>query len=187
MVREYVKTPCSEVKKIDRNHLNLGLRYAWISSDLCYEAGTDFDVFSINSYANPAPDPAMIKEITRRSGKPVIIGEFHFGAVDRGLPATGIQGAESQAARGDAYRYYVEQTVALPEIIGVHYFQWLDQPVTGRFDGEDYNIGFLDICNKPYEELVKAAKETHERMYQVAGGKEKPFDKVIKKVPQIYY
>jgi hypothetical protein len=187
MVREYVKVACSEVKKIDKNHLNLGLRYAWISSDLCYEAGTDFDVFSINSYANPAPDAAMIKEITKRSGKPVIIGEFHFGAVDRGLPATGIQGAENQSARGDAYRYYVEQTVALPEIIGVHYFQWLDQPVTGRFDGEDYNIGFLDICSRPYDKLVKAAKETHERMYKVADGKEKPFDKVIKKVPQIYY
>ena len=185
MVRHYVEVVCTEVKKVDKNHLNLGLRYAWISSELCYEAGSYFDVFSINGYSNPGP-PATA-ELAKRSGKPVMIGEFHFGSTDRGLPANGIQGAENQAARGDAYRYYIEQGLVRPEIIGMHYFQWLDQPVTGRFDGEDYNIGLVDICNVPYKEFVDAMKLTHERMYQIAAGKEKPFDKIIKKVPQIYY
>jgi hypothetical protein len=69
----------------------------------------------------------------------------------------------------------------------MHYFQWLDQPVFGRFDGENYNIGFMDICNRPYKELVEAAKQTHLRMYEVAAGKEKPFDEVIEKIPSIHY
>ena len=185
LVRQYVEIACKEVKKVDKNHLNLGLRYAWISSDLCYEAGSYFDVFSINGYSNPGPPST--EEIARRSKKPVMIGEFHFGAIDRGLPANGIQGAESQAARGDAYRYYVEQGLTHPELVGMHYFQWLDQPVAGRFDGEDYNIGLIDICNVPYKEVVEAMKATHQRMYRVAMGKEKPFDKIIKKVPSIYY
>ena len=187
MVRKYISEVCREVKKVDPNHLNLGLRYAWISSDLCYEAGTAFDVFSINSYANPAPAPHMLEEITRRSGKPVMIGEFHFGALDRGLPATGIQAAENQQARGEAYRYYVEQTFSLPNVIGIHYFQWIDQPVTGRYDGENYNIGFVDVCNQPYEELAQAARLTHERIYSIATRKIKPYNKIIKKVPQVYY
>jgi hypothetical protein len=55
MVDAYVKTVCDEVKAVDPNHLNLGLRYAYISSDLCYRAGAYFDVFSINGYASPLP------------------------------------------------------------------------------------------------------------------------------------
>lgn len=185
LVAKYVNVPCDEVEKVDPNHLNLGMRYAWMSSDLLYKAGERFDVFSINGYGNPGPPETA--EIARISGKPVMIGEFHHGATDRGLPATGIQGALTQTDRGKAYRYYVEQGLARPELIGMHYFQWLDQPVFGRFDGENYNIGFMDICNKPYKELVEAAKQTHLKMYEVAAGKEKPFDEVIEKIPSIHY
>jgi len=185
MVDKYIQVVCSEVKKVDPNHLNLGLRYAWISSELCYRAGTWFDVFSINGYSYPGPPET--EEITRRSGKPVLIGEYHFGATDRGLPSTGIQGAENQQARGEAYRYYLEQGFARPEVIGIHYFQWMDQPVFGRFDGENYNIGFLDICLQPYKELTEQAAESHARMYKVATHEIKPFDKVIKRSPQIYF
>jgi len=185
LVAKYVNVPCDEVEKVDPNHLNLGMRYAWLSSDLLYKAGERFDVFSINGYGNPGPPETA--EIARISGKPVMIGEFHFGATDRGLPATGIQGALSQADRGKAYRYYVEQGLARPELIGMHYFQWLDQPVFGRFDGENYNIGFMDICNQPYKELIEAAQLTHKRMYEVANGTAKPFDKVIEKIPPIHY
>jgi len=145
MVDQYVKLVCDEVKKVDSNHLNLGMRYAWISSELCYRAGAYFDVFSINGYTYPGPPETA--EITRRSGKPVIIGEYHFGSTDRGLPANGIQGAESQQARGEAYRYYLEQGFARPELIGIHYFQWMDQPVFGRFDGE---IQSLKPINRPF-------------------------------------
>ena len=183
MVDQYVETVCREVKKIDSNHLNLGMRYAWISSDLCYRAGAWFDVFSINGYGNPGPPET--EEITCRSGKPVMIGEWHFGTVDRGLPSTGLQGAENQMARGEAYRYYFEQGVNRPELIGIHWFQWNDQPVFGRGDGENYNIGFLDICNQPYKELTDQAKTSHERMYRIATGMEKPFSKIIRKVPTI--
>ena len=185
MVDNYVKLVCNEVKRVDNNHLNLGMRYAWMSSELCYRAGTFFDVFSINGYSFPGPPETA--EITRRSGKPVIIGEYHFGSIDRGLPATGIQGAADQQARGEAYRYYLEQGFSRPELIGIHYFQWMDQPVFGRSDGENYNIGFLDICLHPYKELTNQAKLSHEQMYKVATGEEKAFDKIIRKTPQIFY
>ncbi|SHJ18939.1 Beta-galactosidase [Tangfeifania diversioriginum] len=185
LVKKYVDVPCDEVEKIDPNHLNLGMRYAWISSDLLYKAGDRFDVFSINGYGNPGPPETA--EIAEISGKPVMIGEFHFGAIDRGLPATGIQGALNQEARGKAYRYYLEQGLARPELIGIHYFQWLDQPVFGRFDGENYNIGFMDICNRPYKELTNAAIESHSKMYEIADGQEAPFDEVIQKIPSIHY
>ncbi len=185
LVAKYVNMPCDEVEKVDANHLNLGMRYAWLSSDLLYKAGERFDVFSINGYGNPGPPETA--EIAKISGKPVMIGEFHFGATDRGLPATGIQGALTQAERAKAYRYYIEQGLARPELIGMHYFQWLDQPVFGRFDGENYNIGFMDICNQPYKELTEAAKITHLKMYQIANGDEPPYHEKIEKIPSIHY
>ncbi len=185
MVARYVDVVCDAVERIDPNHLNLGMRYAWISSDLLYKAGERFDVFSINGYSFPGP-PAT-EEIARRSGKPVLIGEYHFGAIDAGLPSTGIQGVATQEDRGIAYRYYTEQGFARPEVIALHYFQWNDQPVFGRFDGENYNIGFLDICLRPYAPLRRAARRTHERIYEVAAGSAAPFEEKAKRIPQIFF
>ena len=184
MVKRYVDLPCDEVKKIDKHHLNLGMRYAWMSSDLLYKAGERFDVFSINGYGI---DPPPTAEIAKRSGKPVMIGEFHHGAVDRGLPATGIIGVLSQQDRADAYRNYIEQGFARPELIGMHYFQWIDQPFYGRFDGENYNIGIMDITNQPYPELTKAMTITNQRIYEVGSGKIMPYKKEVTRIPPIHY
>jgi hypothetical protein len=63
----------------------------------------------------------------------------------------------------------------------------MDQPVFGRGDGENYNIGFVDICMHPYRELADQAKLSHERMYKVATGEEKAFDKIIRKTAQVFY
>lgn len=185
MAQRYVGVPCDAVKAVDPNHLNLGMRYAWVSSDLLYQAGQRFDVFSINGYSFPGSPTTT--EVARRSGKPVMIGEFHFGATDRGLPSTGIQGTPTQAERAKAYRYYVEHGFARPEVVGLHYFQWFDQAITGRFDGENYNIGFLDTCHQPYPELMQAARQTHERLYRIAAGEEKPCSEQPLKAPAVFF
>jgi hypothetical protein len=184
MVRAFVRIPAQECRRVDPNHLNLGLRYAWISSDLLFEGAEWFSVFSINAYEMlpPADEIARIAERTR---KPVMIGEFHFGALDRGLPATGLRAVASQAERGVAYRRYVEAAAANPNVVGVHYFVLNDQPVLGRFDGENFQIGFVDVCHRPYRELVDAARTTHERIYDVVEGREKPYDREAKEVPRV--
>ena len=184
MVKKYVDIPCDEVEKVDNDHLNLGMRYAWLSSDLLYKAGERFDVFSINGYGISPPPTA---EIAQKSGKPIMIGEFHHGAVDRGLPATGIIGVLSQEDRANAYRNYIEQGFAKPELVGMHYFQWIDQPFYGRFDGENYNIGIVDITNQPYDELTKAMTITNQRIYEIGNGQIIPYKKEVINVPPIHY
>jgi hypothetical protein len=184
LVGKYVDIPCDEVKKIDKNHLNLGMRYAWLSSDLLYKAGERFDVFSINGYGI---SPPPTEEVARISGKPVMIGEFHHGAVDRALPATGIIGVLNQQDRAAAYRNYIEQGFARPELVGMHYFQWIDQPFYGRSDGENYNIGMLTTGNLPYAELTEAVTVTNERIYRVASGEAEPFKAAITAIPPIHY
>ena len=184
MVQRYVNIPTDEVIKVDKNHLNMGMRYAWLSSDLLYKAGERFDVFSINGYGI---DPPPTAEITRISGKPVIIGEFHHGAVDRGLPATGIIGVLNQQDRAAAYRNYIEQGFARPELIGMHWFTWVDQAFYGRNDGENYNIGVVNCANLPYPELTEAMATTNERVYKVAAGEVDPFKADIVRIPPIHY
>jgi hypothetical protein len=103
----------------------------------------------------------------------MIIGEFHFGVPERGL-APGLAQTVNQEERAVAYRYYVENAAANPAIIGTHWFQWIDQPATGRFDGENYNIGFVDVTDQPYSEMVNATREIFRRLYAVHSGTESP-------------
>ncbi|CAM3272373.1 Glycoside hydrolase family 42 N-terminal domain-containing protein [Paenibacillus lactis] len=183
LIRRYVELPARLCKEVDPNHLNLGMRYAWVSSDVVLEGCEWFDVFSLNCYQF-APDREQIASISRRLNRPIMIGEYHFGAAEGGLPAYGIKAVATQRERGDAYRYYVEQAAAIPELIGVHYFQWNDQPALGRFDGENYQIGFVDVCNRPYQDLTEGAKTAHERMYAVRTGAVTQFSRRLKEIPK---
>lgn len=169
LIRRYVEIPTKRCKEVDPNHLNLGMRYAWISNEDLLAGCELFDVFSINSYARK-PDREHIQKISKKLNKPVMIGEFHFGAADVGMLAYGIRAVNTQKERGLAYRYYVEQAATIPELIGVHYFQFNDQPVLGRFDGENYQIGVIDVCQQPYEEFVNEMKLSHERVYDIRTG-----------------
>ena len=175
MIRRYVEVPARLCKQVDPNHLNLGMRYAWVGSDEVLEGCEWFDVFSMNCYQF-SPDKEQIANISGKLNKPVMIGEYHFGAADGGMLAYGIRAVATQEERGGAYRYYVEQGATIPQLIGAHYFQWNDQPVLGRYDGENYQIGVVDVCNRPYEPFVQAAKKAHEQMYQVRMGMIKPYD-----------
>jgi hypothetical protein len=161
-------------RKVDPNHMNLGARYYTVPPEWALAGMKRFDVFSMNCYAKQVPGKDL-DHIASVTGRPTLIGEFHFGALDVGLPASGIGRVKDQSARGQAYRFYVEQAAADPNCVGVNYFILYDEPALGRFDGENYNIGFLDVCNRPYEPLAKAARQTHERLYQVAAGEIAPF------------
>ena len=56
-----------------------------------------------------------------------------------------------------------------PNIVGAHWFQYIDQPYTARGssdDGENYQIGFVDGCDTPYPELIKASREVNWDLYK---------------------
>jgi hypothetical protein len=170
----------ASIKKYDPNHLNLGLRFGGNPPDDLVKASASigFDVFSLNIYGYSAY-PDRLKKIDELTGLPIIIGEFHFGTPGRGL-SPGLRQTISQEERGVAYRFYVENAVAHPSLIGTHWFQWWDQPSTGRGDGENYNIGMVDVTDRPYKELIDAARETHKRLYEIHSGKIAPVDRQAK-------
>ncbi len=175
MAERYFRVLSKACRKVDPNHMNLGIRYQGVPSKWIVNGMKSFDVFSMNCYREKIPYKD-VETIHQMLEMPVLIGEWHFGALDVGLPSSGIGRVRDQTARGQAYRYYLEDAAANPYCVGVHWFTLYDQSALGRFDGENYNIGFLDVCNRPYSEIGEAARLAHERMYNIADGREKPFD-----------
>jgi len=155
-----------ELKKLDPDHLYLGCRFAWYARDAVFAAAKYADVISFNIYS-PAPERAKwnwINEI----GKPVIIGEFHFGALDRGMFHPGLVDARSQAGRAKMYQEYIRAVADNPAFVGCHWFQYCDEPLTGRtLDGENYQIGMIDVTDTPYPEAVASAREIHRQVYEL--------------------
>ncbi|MDI7275726.1 MAG: hypothetical protein QME94_07095 [Anaerolineae bacterium] len=172
-------------RQVDANHLNLGVRYYTVPPAWALDAMRAFDVFSMNCYRARVP-AEEVEAVSARLERPVLVGEWHFGALDVGLPSGGIARVRDQAARGRAFRVYTEQAAALRACVGVHYFTLYDQSALGRFDGECYNIGFLDVTNRPYERLAEAARATHERLYEVALGELLPYDEAPEYLPPVY-
>jgi hypothetical protein len=185
MVEKLFGTLSAACRVVDPNHLNLGIRYYTVPPEWALSGMRHFDVFSMNCYRKRLPAEDM-SYISQRLAKPILIGEWHFGALDAGLPASGIGHVTDQEGRGPAFRVYMEDAAAKPWCVGVHYFNIYDQSALGRFDGENYNIGFLDVCNRPYEALAKAARQSHERLYDVADGKLPPFDEEPVYLPLLF-
>jgi hypothetical protein len=185
MVTRFFRTLQEHCRRVDARHLNLGVRYYTTPPTWAMEGMRNFDVFSMNCYQGKIPADT-VKRMHDELNLPTIIGEWHFGALDVGLPASGIGRVATQADRGRAYRIYLEDAAANPYCIGTHWFTLYDQSALGRFDGENYNIGFLDICNRPYAPLCDAARKSHEALYDIASGKQSPDANAPEYLPKLF-
>ena len=165
----YLEIVNAAVKRHDPNHLNLGIRFGGTPPDDVIALARGFDVYSMNKY-RWTPPKDFIDRVYAITKLPILIGEFHFGVPEHGM-APGLVQAMNQTERGVAYSYYLEHAAEHPAIIGAHWFQWIDEPVTGRRDGENYNIGWIDVTDRPYPELVAAAKATHAKLDDIHSGR----------------
>ncbi|WP_026958310.1 beta-galactosidase [Aliagarivorans taiwanensis] len=170
---QYFSIVQAEVKRVLPNHMYLGARFAdWGQTpEVLRGAAPYVDVMSYNLYANSLEtkgDWSLLPELDR----PSIIGEFHFGSLDSGLFHGGIVSAANQQERGEKYVEYMRSIVDNPYFVGAHWFQYTDSPATGRaWDGENYNVGFVTVADRPYTELVEAAKQFNADLYPMAYGK----------------
>jgi len=96
VVEIYFKTCRDAVKEVAPDHLYLGCRFAWANACAVQAAAKYCDVISYNLYRREIASFRLPGGID----KPVIIGEFHFGALDRGMFHTGLQAVEDQDERG---------------------------------------------------------------------------------------
>jgi hypothetical protein len=171
--RIFLQTVNKSLKTHDPNHLNLGIRFGHNPGKEILAVCKDvFDVFSFNCY-DLAPKKEFMDQIMEGTGLPMIIGEYHFGTVDRGM-AQSLWQVNSQKERGVAFSYYTEQAYSHPGLIGTAWFQWCDQDLTGRFDGENYNCGLVDVTDRPYPWMVEAISRTAQKLYGIHNGSTPP-------------
>ncbi|MCL1919893.1 MAG: beta-galactosidase, partial [Kiritimatiellaeota bacterium] len=163
IAERYFRTIRDAIRANAPHKLYLGCRIAWGAPSVYRASAKYCDVVSVNIYKHEAtqdlPDGA--------DDKPMINGEFHFGALDRGMFHTGLVATGSQAERAAAYKRFVESCLRHPRYVGTHWFQWRDQALTGRGDGENYQIGFLTVTDQPYPEIINAAREIARTMYGI--------------------
>jgi len=164
----YFKNIREEFKKAAPNKLYMGCRFAGGGNSVGREfvirmAAKYCDIVSFNIYAHSLENQGLPEGVD----KPMMIGEFHFGALDRGMFHTGLVPVKNQIARGKAYTTYVTSALENPRIVGVHWHQFGDQATTGRFDGENFQVGFVDCCDTPYPETVAGIREVGYRMYEI--------------------
>lgn len=166
VLEQYFMLCRDAVKSVAPHRLYLGCRF--IGTDAArpalYTACAKYaDVLSVNIYAHtPANFPSVdFPDI------PVIIGEFHFGVGGRGMfsPTLCIAGV-TEAERAAAYTRFMQGALVHPNIVGAHWFQMRDQPLTGRWDGEGHQLGFVDVADTPYDEMIAASRKVGESMYR---------------------
>ena len=164
MTDRYFRLCRDAVKSVFPNHLYFGPRLHGEANVVVLKAAEKYtDVIAYNLYRR------NIRDFTSRYPdlkKPLMATEFHFGAMDRGMFNTGLVGVSNQKERAQFYYEYVSGALNNPLFVGTHWFQYRSQAITGRGDGENYQIGLVDITDTPYPETIQALRNIGYQMYQ---------------------
>ena len=103
--------------------------------------------------------------------KPVLISEWYFAAQENrsGNQNNGyLMTVQTQAERARGAASAARHFALEPGIVGLHWFQYYDEPKGGRAgDHENYDFGLLDINGRPYEELVTALTAANRSLAQL--------------------
>ncbi|MCW5941970.1 MAG: hypothetical protein KIS66_07045 [Fimbriimonadaceae bacterium] len=152
------------IRRADPGALFLGDRY--ISNfypEVAEEAGKVADIVSTNLNANWSDGsfaPFYLEELHRRARKPLLVTEFYMCAMQNRSgnmnDASGFPTVSTQRERVEGLKRQLAAMFAKPYLVGAHWFQFYDEPMHGRSDGENYNMGLVDIVGRPYEPLLRA-------------------------------
>lgn len=182
VARKYFTTCRDAIKKSDANHLLLGARFhsGGAPREVVEEAGKTMDVLSVNYYPMGEMIDGLVTSVLDTvstennlihyyeiSKKPVLVSETSFKAIDSGLPNT--KGASfpllSQKQRAKYFARYYNFYAKTNYIIGYHWYCYMDEPATGRFDGENSNFGLVNEKDEPWTELTDKMKELNLSVY----------------------
>lgn len=164
LAEQYFSTVRAVVKDVAPDNLYLGCRFNTFGPEPAQAAARHCDVVSYNFYRRP--NAMKTYRFPTGADVPIVIGEWHFGASDRGHFWGGIVEVENQAQRAQWLKDYLRAALARPDVVGVHWFRYRTQPLTGRpSNGENGQLGFVDICDIPYPETIAASREVAETMY----------------------
>lgn len=170
----YYETMAGALRRVHPEALIMGDRLPlYYHQDAILAMGSHVDVISTN-YNVDVPDgwvaPYFFEGLQRLTDKPVLITEYFFAANENRSgnrnetarnehPKPGhLMTVETQAQRAWGALNATLNFARFPNVVGAHWFQYADEPFGGREDGEDYNMGLVDIHDRPYEKLIEGFK-----------------------------
>jgi len=180
LASRYFEVTTTAVRAVDPNHLLLGVRAVSVLTppEVPPAAAPWLDVFSVNNYVfipglafviedqfgvQMAADD-MLTAYAEATGLPLLLTEFSFRALDSGLPNSYppiYPKLATQAERADRFEAYVRDAYARPWIVGHHWFEYVDEPPGGRFDGENSNFGLVSNADVPWGVLTDRMAVVH--------------------------
>lgn len=178
VAEKYFSTFTKAIRRHDPNHLILGSRFAGISSaaDVVWEAcGKHCDVATVNVYPWADLDRGVVRassglkapliedelaRVHKLCGKPLLITEWSFPALDSGLPCTRGAGQrlQTQEQRAKATALFARVQLALPFMLGYDFFMFCDMPDSDPLtpECENTNYGLVNVKDEPYEPICRA-------------------------------
>ncbi|MEX0325188.1 MAG: beta-galactosidase [Puniceicoccaceae bacterium] len=150
-----------ELAAVAPNMLYFGSRFNAGSNEVIHAAAKYVDVISANFYGY-VPDVGAYAS----PGKPVLISEYHFANVGGCNLGSGLRSAQDSVQQARLFKSFIRDAVNHKSIVGAHWFQWRDQNVGGRYDGENYDVGYFDVADLPKEDLIRASREVSDSLYE---------------------
>ncbi|HTL56154.1 MAG TPA: hypothetical protein VL361_10775 [Candidatus Limnocylindrales bacterium] len=153
------------VRKYDSRALILGDRFpSFFYPEVVRASARYVDVLSSNlnpTWSDGSFPRFYLDTLHALCGKPLQIGEFYMAAGENRSGNKNNHGTypvvATQSERAKGFSNTLRSLVQTPYVVGADWFQYYDQATHGRFDGENFNFGLVDIHNQPYEPLTFAA------------------------------
>lgn len=185
----YFSETVGAIRRHDPNHMVLGVRFAGLAGAdpiVWKVCGKYCDIVSVNCYPWVDLDSGEVMTFRGRdselvadaflrhsgiSGKPLMVTEWSFPALDAGLPSTCGCGQrfQTQRQRASATAAFARTMISLPCVVGYDYFMWVDQPPEGLRPsfGENSNYGLVSEKGVVYKEVAEALKIQHMRVGEI--------------------
>jgi agarase len=181
LATRYFQVTTAAIRMYDTHHLILGVKAEgqYVPPQLLEAAGHYINVFSLDDYdlqpgfANLIhllwpyylPVESNFANFEKYAQIPIMVAEYSFDGETPQTPDT-VPGTlatfPTQTARARAYTQYITALYEhAPWVVGDEWFEYVDEPAGGRFDGENNDFGLVDVENQPYGELVTQMEIVH--------------------------
>jgi hypothetical protein len=192
---QYYRIATSKMRQYDPNHLVFSARWAmWyngyaseyhrpFNERVWKKAGEYCDIFANNGYADFGYAEAQFQHISRvfqNAKKPIMITEHSYLANDSYFKDTPTW-LPTQMDRAISHVNHLKTLLDLgvasdpndgqpaKVIMGLHWFQYYDEPSLGRPDGEAGQFGLLNVKDEAFTPLVDVMGTAHKQIYNYAG------------------
>lgn len=169
----YYQTVYETVKGIDPNHLYLGFWIVpgwWQNEEDWRIAARHCDVIGYDRYNREYADERLTR-LQKETGKPTLCGEFSMPPWYDGTRGFGRYGANSSSEQeaGELYLRWMQAASQDPYCVGMIWFMFRDQPLTGRGPGrgdqlvygEHFAFGVITETDRVKWPLVRQMREAN--------------------------